>query len=374
MHGACLIRALRARDANLRVTCLGGGLSRKAGAKVLVDNRDLAVVGVSEVLDHVKGIYRAWCKIVSYLETERPGLVILIDYPDFNFLLARLAKRLGLKVFYYIPPQIWAWRTGRIRTLKRIADAMAVILPFEPAFYEEHGMKVHYVGHPLLDVVEGAPTREEALKRYRTEANGGPGSSGPLVGLLPGSRRGEVRSLLPILLESAASIHRENPSVSFLMPLAPTLDAAAISRTVEASNLPIRVVSNDTYGAVRACDLIVAASGTVTLEATILGAPMIVIYKVSELSHQLARRLIRVKYAAIPNLIAGRRIVPEFIQGDAKPERIAAEALGLLAAPGGLESQHRELSRVKESLGVPGVADKVAELVLNSMGFLDSRQ
>jgi lipid-A-disaccharide synthase len=341
---------------------------RAAGAEVLVDNRELSVVGISEVLGHARVIYAAWRKIMDYLEKERPSLVVLIDFPDFNFLLARAAKRLGIRIFYYISPQVWAWRTGRVRTLKRLVHTMAVILPFEGAFYEAHGMKVHYVGHPLMDVLGGAPGREEAALRYRAAGTSGAASgAGPLVGLLPGSRRGEVRTMLPILMESAALMHRQNPSLSFLLALAPSLDSAVASGVARDSKLPIRVVSNDTYGVMRACDLLVAVSGTVTLEAAILGAPMVVVYKVSALTAEFGRWLIKVKYAAMPNLIADREIAPELIQARATPERIAGTALGLLNDPGALERQRLELSRVRQWLGRPGVADRVAELVLDAM-------
>jgi lipid-A-disaccharide synthase len=361
LHGSHLVRALMNREPEAHVACLGGRLLRQAGAELLVDNSELAVVGLSEVLGRLKVIYGAWCKIKRYLEREKPDTIVLIDYPDFNFFLARLASKLGIKVFYYISPQVWAWRSGRVRTLKRLADTMAVILPFEQAFYEQHGMGVHYVGHPLLDVLSDAPSHEEAKIRYRQ------GRTGPVVGLLPGSRHSEIASLLPPLLGAASILMRRIPNLSFLLPVASTLDAGLISGMAAERDVPVQVVSNDTHGVIRACDLVIAASGTVTMETAILGTPMIIIYKVSGISYHLGRSLIRVKHVGMPNVIAGRQIVPELLQDDATPERIAEEALTFLKNPDRLDRQRRELALLSDCLGEPGVADRVAQLVLELM-------
>ncbi len=362
LHGSYLVEALRDLDPGIRVSCLGGRRLRQAGARVMVDNGEVAVVGLFEVLSHTKAIYAALRKIGAYMERERPDLVILIDFPDFNFLLARIAKRLGIRVFYYISPQVWAWRSGRARTLKRLADGMAVILPFEPAFYERYGMKVHYVGHPLLDVLADAPSREEAELKYRGNPSGG-----PLIGLLPGSRLSEIKSLLPLMLGAGRLIHSQQPDASFLLPVASSLNPDPIRVRAAASGLPVRIVSDDAYGAIRACDLVIAASGTVTLETAILGTPMIITYKVSGLTYHLGRNLIRVKHVGMPNVIAGRRIVPELLQNEAVPERIASEALAFLRAPQRLEEQRRELRAIRGHLGTAGVARRVARLALELM-------
>ena len=237
---------------------------------------------------------------------------------------------------------------------------MAVILPFEPAFYESRQMKVHYVGHPLLDVLSSAPTAEEAGKLYRpTQAQ-----AGPCVGLLPGSRHGEIKALLPLLLKTAEILCRDFPGISFLIPLAPTVDVRLVEEEADRAGLPVRIVSGDTYGVIRACDLVITASGTVTLESAILGTPMVVVYRLSSFTYHVARLLVRVKYVGLANLIADRRIVPELIQKEANAEQVAREAGDLLRSEHRLAEQRRELANIRPMLGSPGVADRVAKLVL----------
>lgn len=360
LHGAELVRSLRSMAPEARITCLGGPRLREAGARVLVENRDIAVVGLFEVARHLRTIQAAWRTIRSHLTASPPHVLVLVDFPDFNFLLARLARRLGIRVFYYISPQVWAWRSGRVRTLKRCVDRMAVILPFEAAFYAKRGMRVDYVGHPLLDVLAGAPSVEEAQRRYR------PHEADRVVGLLPGSRAGEVRALLPLLLDAAERIRAHLPGVFFLLPVAPSLDPAAIEREVRQRRLPVRLVIGDSYGAMRASDLLITASGTVTLEAAILGAPMIITYRVSQLSYATGRRLIKVHCVGLPNLIAGRIVAPELLQRDARPERLAQAALSCLESPERLASMKRDLQGIRGALGEPGVADRVARLVMET--------
>jgi len=361
LHGSRLVRAIKTKNPAASITCLGGPMLQQSGAELLVDSRDLAVVGLFEVLRHSKTIYQAWKKIKSYLTAQRPHITVLIDFPDFNFLVARLAHRLGSRVFYYISPQVWAWRSGRVRSLKRLVDQMAVILPFEPAFYDRYGMAVSYVGHPLLDVLGEAPAGESGHAPHSGE------SAGPVVGLLPGSRHSEIRAMLPLLLEAAALMHKEMPEISFLLPVAVTLDRNDIESEVADWKLPVKVTSGDTYEVIRACDLILTVSGTVTLEAAILGTPMIIVYRVSPLTYYAGRHLIRVKHVGLPNLIAGRPIVPELLQKDARSERIASEALALLKHPQRLDRQRRDLAAIRGQLGTPGVADRVADLVLQNV-------
>lgn len=327
-----------------------------------MDHRELSVVGLSEVAAHLRVIYRAWRKISFHLSRRSPDLVVLIDFPDFNLRLARLARRCGIKVLYYISPQVWAWRSGRVRTIRRLVDEMAVILPFEEEFYQQYQMKVRFVGHPLLDVLANPPPVEAVKERYR------PAASGRLVGLLPGSRQSEVRSLLPVLIASAAIIQKQLPDVSFIIPVAPSLETALLKEILATGGLGPRLVSGDTYGVMRACDLLLTVSGTATLEAAMLGTPMIITNRVSRLSYYLGRHLIKVKYIGLPNLIAGYPVVPEFVQEQARPELIAASAVDLLEHPRWLQAQRRELGLVRSRLGGPGVAERVAELAL---GMLD---
>lgn len=359
LHGAGLVRALYHQEPTARISCLGGKHLQQAGATLLVNNHDVAVVGVAEVARHLKSLLHAWRALNHYLTSERPELAIFIDFPEFNLLLARKARRLGCKIFYYISPQVWAWRRGRVRTLRRLVDRMAVVLPFEPEFYAQYGMTVHYVGHPLLDVLSEAPTHQEACQRHR------PAGTNLLVGLLPGSRTGEIRMLLPILLEAAARIQAVRPEVAFILPVAATLSAADLEQQVrEFSTVPVRLVAADTWGVIRACDLILTASGTVTLEAAVLGTPMVIIYRVSKLSEPIGRLLIKARFAGLPNLIVGRAIVPELIQNAAQPQFLADTALSLLGEPKRLEQQRQGLATVGSLLGRPGVAERTARLAL----------
>lgn len=358
LHGAALVRRLKTLLPSTRFTCLGGPALAEAGATVLVDNRELAVVGLFEVLRHGRAIAAGLSRIRNHLARTRPDLLVLIDFPDFNFLLMRMAKRLDIPVFYFISPQVWAWRSGRVATLKRLVDEMAVILPFEVDFYRRRGMRVHYVGHPLVDALAGAPSREESVRRHR------PHPDRPLVGLLPGSRRGEVRTLLPLLMETAERIVAAKPQVDFILPAAPGIDREILGDSMVKRRLPVRIVRGDTYGAIRACDFIITASGTVTLEAAILGTPMIITYKVSNLSYRMGRHLIRVDRVGLPNLIAGKMIVPELLQEEARPEKLAGEALALLDDAARLARQRADLAAVRGLLGEPGVADRTAVRVL----------
>lgn len=332
---------------------------KAAGAGIVVDHRRLSVVGLSEVARHLRVIYVAWRTITAHLRETLPDKIVLIDFPDFNFLLARMAKRLGIGVFYYISPQVWAWRSGRVRTIKRVVDRMAVILPFESEFYARCGLRVDFVGHPLLDVLANSPSRAEATMRY------GDPNSKPLIGLLPGSRQSEIRSLAGLFLEAGERIRKRLPNAGFIIPVAPSLDPALFDAILSKHSLPIRLVNGDTYGVIRACDLLVTVSGTATLEAAVLGAPMVIVNRVSDLSYHLGRHLVQVKFIGLPNLIAGRRIVPELVQQDARPERIADAALNLLEHPECRERQKEDLGQIRSRLGTPGVADRVAKLVLD---------
>lgn len=360
LHGSRLALAIRSVAPQTRISGLGGTHMKAAGVSMVVDNRDISVVGAFEVLNHARDIYRSWRAIKSHLKTDPPDLVVLIDFPDFNLLLGRFVKRAGGRLFYYISPQIWAWREGRVRSLRRMVDCMAVILPFEKDFYRSRGMDVHYVGHPLVDILSSAPDKAQSDSLYRADL------PGPLIGLLPGSRRSEIRFLFDLLMESAKLILTSFPKARFLIPVAPSLDPDEISARAAGWGLPARIVPNDTYGAIRACDLILTASGTVTLEAAMLGTPMIITNRVSGLSAQIGKRLIHVQYIGLPNLIAGREIAPEFVQYEARADLLAQKAVSLLESPGQLEAQKFAWKCMREQLGKPGVSERVADLVLKT--------
>jgi len=357
LYGSHLAREILSVAPQTRISCLGGPHMQAAGVQTIVDNRSISVVGATEVLGHLRAIYGAWTKIRSHLLASRPSVVVLIDFPDFNLFLAGFAKKIGARVFYYISPQLWAWREGRTRKIKKFVDRMAVILPFEKQFYAAHGIEVDYVGHPLVDIMATLPDKTQCRHIYHD-------FDGPLVGLLPGSRPSEVKLLFDILMDAGAIISRSLPAARFIMPVASSLDAREMESRVAGWALPIRVVRDDTYNAIRACDLILTASGTVTLEAAILETPMIVFYKVSKLSKLIGDLLVRVKFAALPNLIAGKAIAPEFTREEPTVPRLAACAIEHLMNPALLEEQRLELRSIRNQLGAPGISARVARLVM----------
>ncbi len=361
LHGSHLARAIWSIAPQTRLSCLGGPHMQAAGVPTVVDNRRISVVGGTEIVAHILDIYGAWRRIRSHLLETRPDLVVLIDFPDFNLHLGKFAKKIGAKVFYYITPQVWAWREGRVKKIRRIADRMAVILPFEKGFYASHGIDVDYVGHPLVDIMADLPDKTECDRLYH-------GFNGPLVGLLPGSRRSEIKRMFDILMDAGRIISRSLPSVRFLIPLASSLDARDMEDRAARWSLPVQVVHNDTYRAIRACDLILSVSGTVTLEAAILETPMIVLYKLSGLSRLIAKPLIRVKFVGLPNLIAGKAIAPEFVREEPTGPRLAECAIKLLMNSALLDEQRLELRNIRNQLGAPGISARAARLVLDTAG------
>ncbi len=361
LHGSHLARAIWSIAPQTRISCLGGPHMQAEGVSVIVDNRSLSVVGATEVAAHIRAIYGAWVKIRSHILATRPALVVLIDFPDFNLFFAKFAKKAGAKVLYYISPQIWAWREGRVNTIRRLADRVAVILPFEKGFYASHGVDVDYVGHPLMDIMADLPDKTQCDRLYHN-------FSGPLVGLLPGSRRSEIKLLFDILMDAARIISRSLPAARFIIPVASSLDTRDMEIWAARWSLPVQFVHNDTYRVIKACDLILTASGTVTLEAAILETPMIVAYKVSRLSKKIGLLLIRSKFAGLPNVIAGREIVPEFVREDPTGPRLADLALKLLMNPALLDEQRLELRRIRDQLGAPGISARVARLALDTAG------
>ncbi|MDR3567134.1 MAG: lipid-A-disaccharide synthase [Syntrophobacteraceae bacterium] len=359
LHGAGLARAILSIAPQTRLSCLGGPHMSAAGVTVIVDNRKISVVGISEVFAQMRSIYGAWVKIRSYLLANRPSLVVVIDFPDFNLFLARFAKRIGARVFFYISPQVWAWRENRVRKIGRLMDGMAVILPFEKDFYASHGIDVDYVGHPLADSMNGLPDKAECDRVYHD-------FEGPLIGLLPGSRRKEIERFFDMLMEAGRIIRTSFPDARFIMPVASSIDAREVENRAACRALPVRVVTSDTYRAVRACDLILTKSGTVTLEAAILQTPMVAFYKVSRLTKRIGELLATTNFIALPNLIAGRQIVPEFARREPTGQLLAECALGLLKSPGLLEEQRLELGRIRDRLGSGAISEKVARLVLDT--------
>jgi lipid-A-disaccharide synthase len=322
----------------------------------------MAVVGIVEVIAHFGVIYRAYSTLKRLITANPPDLLILIDYPDFNMLVARVAKRAGVKVLYYISPQVWAWRTGRVKKIARLVDRMAVVFPFEVPFYEKAGVPVTFVGHPLADRVSPSMARGEAQAAFGLDP------SRQVVGLFPGSRRGEIARLFPLILESAKLLRDRYPGIQFILPLASSLTDADIAPHLAASGVEVVVARDKVYDVMQVCDAIVTVSGTVTLEISLMGVPMVIIYTVSPLTYEVGKRLIRIDHIGICNIVAGERVVPELIQDEATADRIAAEIGRYLDDPDHAKKTRAGLAKVKEKLGSGGCSERVAGIVLEMLG------
>jgi lipid-A-disaccharide synthase len=356
LHGSNLVKAMRRIDPTLLFYGIGGRKMKEAGVELMADSADMAVVGLTEVAGKLAMILSVMRRMKQALKEQKPALLILIDYPDFNLRLGKAAKKNGVPIFYYISPQIWAWRKGRIRKIRIIVDKMAVILPFEEQFYRQADMDVTFVGHPLLDVVKKKYPRSEALKKFKLQ------EGITTIGLLPGSRKGEVARLLPVMVKAAGILMRNRPPLQFVLPLADGLDRECVEAIIRRESVPVSVIPNDIYDVIGVSDIAVVASGTATLETALLGTAMVIIYKVSPLSYRIGAKIISVTHIGLANLIAGKTIVPELIQHDANPERIAAEVMGMLGNAERMQRIKEELNEIREKLGSPGASDKAARL------------
>ena len=361
LHGADLARALCTLDPEVTLIGMGGEQMRQAGVTLIVDARELAVVGVTEALSRLTALLRAFGRLRTSLKAEAPGLLVLIDFPDFNFWLARAARRLGIAVLYYIGPQVWAWRRGRLRTLKRLVEKMLVLFPFEEAVYREAGIPVACVGHPMLDRLRGVPTKEEARRLL------GHSGSELIVGLLPGSREGEVRHHLPVLKLAVDQMGTVEPRIRFLVAVADTLPPGLVETLLQGSGPAIRLVRGQTYQVMRAADLVITASGTATLEAGLLGTPMVIVYRVSLLTWWAGKLLVDVPSIGMVNLVVGRRVVPELLQWEFTPNRVAETALGLVRDPAALDRIRRDLREVRGRLGEEGASRRAAQEILTML-------
>jgi len=358
LHGARLVEALRQREPRLSFTGMGGNGMRAAGVRLLADASETAVVGIAELWEKRRALRAALLTLRAHLAAARPALLICVDFPDFNLLLARTAHRLGIPVCYFISPQIWAWRSGRIRTIRRLVRKMLVLFPFEEALYRAAGVDVAFVGHPLLDALADVPGRETCRARLAIA------ETAQVVALLPGSRTAEVRRHLPILLGAAAKIREAEPDVTLLLGLTETTDRQAAAAAAAGACVPVQVVQGRTPEVMRAADFVLAVSGTVTLEAAILGTPMLITYRVGVVSSWLVRLLVRVRFAGLPNLIAGKAIVPELLQNDATPERLAGVALEVIRSAPRQAAMREALADVRRRLGNPGAVERAAQEVL----------
>jgi lipid-A-disaccharide synthase len=321
----------------------------------------LAVVGSVEALGRLPTLFRAFRVCSERIVHERPQALVLVDFPEFNIRLARVARRHGIPVVYFVPPQLWAWRPWRVRTVRQVVSKVLACFPFETDFYRKHGVPVKFVGHPLLDHLP-ALTRDGA----RTTLTVGPDEL--LIGLLPGSRREEIARLLPVMLDAAGRVVRRKPTAQVLVALAPTIAPEDVRHLLAAHACSVRLIQGETYQVMAGADCLLVASGTATLEAACFGTPMVVCYKLSRLSYLIAWSLIRLPWISLVNIVAGREVVPELIQGQLTPERLASHVCSILEEPSVAKAQRDSLALVRERLGPPGASERAARSVLAVAG------
>ncbi len=366
MHGANLVKAMLGRDPSLGFYGMGGRELAAAGVKLLYEAQKISVVGIAEVLSHLPDILFAQYTLRKFLKRNRPKLLIIIDFPDFNLWLAGYAKKLGIPVFYYISPQIWAWRTGRVDTIKEIVDTIGVILPFEEQFFKDHGVTAKYVGHPLLDSVQTCWNRKEFVQKKAIEEDS------CIIGILPGSREKEISSMLPTFFDAARMVAKKITKKSvFVLPRASTVSIEQLQQSgLDAfikEGHQVLVVDYQQHEAMASCDVVIATSGTVTLELALLDTPMVVSYKISPVTYFLVKYLLRmrIQWFSLVNLIAGKTVVPELLQNQVLPENIAAEVVSLITCRKKEKAMRKGLAEVRQKLGNPGASLKAAELALS---------
>jgi lipid-A-disaccharide synthase len=357
LYAGALTRELRALDPAIAVAGLGGPQFAAAGGRLVDDYRDLAVTGLTEAIAKLPRSLEARRRLVADAERHRPDALVLIDFPDFNFRLAPLVKRLGVPVVYYISPQIWAWRPKRLATIRRIADRVLVIFPFEESIYRDGGVPVEFVGHPLIDLATPVDDRRGFLSAR------GLSPDAPTVAILPGSRANEVSRILPELVAAAERIAAAVPRAQFVIARAPHLDDRLFDGLRNVS-LRTAIVEGDADTVLASADVALTASGTATVQAALHDTPMVIVYRVSPLSYRLLRRLVKVDAIGMVNLIAGERIVPELVQDAFTAEAVAAEAVSMLTDPARAASVRSGLAKVRARLGGPGASHRAAEAIL----------
>lgn len=367
LHGASLVEAYQAIDPDARFFGVGGSRMAEAGVDIVFDSSQVAVVGLFEVVKHLPVIREVLSWVREALEVGKPDAVVLIDFPDFNFRVAAAARKAGVPVFYYISPQVWAWRRGRVKFLAKNVSQMAVIFPFEVPFYEAAGLPAEFVGHPLMDHddTRQRPAREEARRRLGLDADL------RVVALLPGSRNSELGHNLPTLAKAAGQIRAQITNTHFVIPVASTLrasDIEALWNTSGGGDAPLHITEEPAGVALAAADAAAVCSGTATLEAALAGVPSVVVYRLNPVTYFFGRMLVRVSHVGLVNLVAGRTVAPELIQKDFTPEAVTEEITRFLTD----EARHREvvegLAEVRERLGAAGASTRAAELLHDVVG------
>ena len=359
LYAGALAAEILRQDPSATIAGFGGERLRSAGARLVGDFRGLSVTGLLEVARVLPRTYAAYRRLVADAAATRPDVFVAIDFPDFNFMLARALRRLGIPVVYYISPQLWAWRPGRMKTMKRIADRVLVIFPFEEQIYRDAGVPVEWVGHPLLDVMGEPEPRAVVSSRLGLDP------ARPAIALLPGSRRNEVRAILPDLARAAALVRARVPGAQIVVARGPHLEDSLFDPLSEAGDPPAVVVEGMADSVLACADVALVASGTVTVQAALHECPMVVVYRLAPLTYRLGKPFVHVQTYAMANLVAGRTVVPELIQDAFTPEAVAAEALKVLSDDAHAARVRADLREVRAQLGTPGASRRAATAVLD---------
>lgn len=362
LHGANLAREIRKADSSVVLFGVGSRNMREAGVRLLADASEISVVGISEVITHLAVIYRVLAKLKRFLREERPDLLVLIDFPDFNIMLGKAARKLNIPIVYYISPQVWVWRKGRVKTLARLVRSMIVVFPFEVPLYERERVDVRFVGHPLTDVVFSVYSQPEAKKALGLD----PGLR--TVALLPGSRRTEITNLLPDMLAAAALLKARFPDLQFVLPVAHTLDPAFVQGFIRQVRIPVTVIDGRVYDALRASDAAIVTSGTATLETALMAVPMVIVYRISRFTYSILSRMVSgVEHVGLVNIVAGKRLVPELIQEQVSPRNIA-DGIAKMLDDAVYHGRTRDgLLEVRHKLGDAGASARAAGIVLETL-------
>jgi lipid-A-disaccharide synthase len=354
LHGSLLVKELKALRPGLDIYGIGGDLMRAQGVELVYHIREFSFMGIVEVLGHLPFIRSVMLKMTALLRSRRPDLLVLIDYPGFNLRFARKAKREGIPVAYYVSPQVWAWGRGRVRHIRRLVKKMLVILPFEEAFYARQHVPVTYVGNPLVETAKPTLAKGEFFRRHGLDP------SRQVIGLLPGSRHQEIEMILPVLLETCTMLRAQDNTLQFALGLAPYVDRSRVMELIAGSGLDITLIEDRPYDLMAGSRLVLVASGTATLETGIIGTPMIIIYRTSALTYFIGKLLIRVPFIGLVNFVAGKQVIPEFVQREARPGAIYLMAQILIPDGQPRTAVLAELAKIKGLLGEPGAARRAA--------------
>jgi lipid-A-disaccharide synthase len=364
LHAAHLVKTIIKMRPDTAFLGLGGECLKKEGVEICYDIVGLAVVGLFEVLKNLKKFKEIFDGLLQIVDRRKPDLAILVDYPGFNLRLAGELKKRGIPVIYYISPQVWAWGRGRIATIKRLVDLMLVVFAFEEELYKKHGVPAAFVGHPLLDIIKTSSSKEEVLMKARLNAQK------YTFALLPGSREKEVKVLLPIMLDTARLLYRQKPDSQFLILRSSNVAEDIFRRICASYQIPVAIASDMTYDGLKASDFALVASGTATLETALLGIPMVILYKISFLTWAYLKTSVKIPYIGLVNVIRGKKVIAEFIQYDAKPEKIAAYILSVITDGGAVARIKQDLRDTVGLLGEKGASERAARKVVDFLGTL----